>query len=247
MCIYSLTLICLILPLDSTILLIDIGNTTIKWCFDGQFQSESVSTFSVNQLPKTQSIFASCVGDKSLLKGLDEVAFVKSPSEFGDFKSSYQTPSDLGADRFLAMIAATAHYPNQTLLVIDAGSALTFDLILPSGAHKGGLIMPGLGKLRSSFNQFNTNSQQLKSQQLADNTEQAWLFGTGQMFIDSIEAQIQRYLEVFGDLRIVLTGGDSKLVMLKLNHVIRHHPNLVLEGLSIYVQNTHSTSPERKV
>jgi len=137
------------------------------------------------------------------------------------------------------MIAAIDQYPNQTRLIIDAGSALTFDLVLANGAHQGGLIMPGLGKLRRSFDKFSSDSHQLSTQKLADNTQDAWELGTGQMFASMINTQIEYYLDKFGDLLVVLTGGDSKILALKLNHAVKLHQNLALEGLVIYAQ-THT-------
>ena len=222
--------------MGSTILFIDVGNTTVKWLFDGDYQSVPVSKFNLALLPESKQVFVSCVGDKSLLNGIKNVTFVESKDVFGTFKSSYENAHELGVDRFLAMIAAIKQYPNQTRLIIDAGSALTFDLVLADGTHQGGLIMPGLGKLRRSFDQFCTESQQLHNQKLGSNTSDAWACGTGQMFTSVINAQIERYLDEFGDLVVVLSGGDSKLLALRLNHAVRLQPNLVLEGLSIYAQ-----------
>ena len=222
--------------LGSTILFIDVGNTTVKWLFDGDYQSVPVSKFNLALLPESKQVFVSCVGDKSLLNGIKNVTFVESKDVFGTFKSSYENAHELGVDRFLAMIAAIKQYPNQTRLIIDAGSALTFDLVLADGTHQGGLIMPGLGKLRRSFDQFCTESQQLHNQKLGSNTSDAWACGTGQMFISVIDAQIVHYLDEFGDLVIVLTGGDSKIAALRIKHPCDLHQNLVLEGLSIYAQ-----------
>jgi type III pantothenate kinase len=220
-------------------LFIDIGNTAVKWLFNSQYQSALVSEFNLTLLPKAGKVFASCVGDQSLLQGLDNVVFVESQSQFKNFISSYQDSTELGTDRFLAMIAAIDQYPNQTRLIIDAGSALTFDLVLANGAHQGGLIMPGLGKLRRSFDKFSSDSHQLSTQKLADNTQDAWELGTGQMFASMINTQIEYYLDKFGDLLVVLTGGDSKILALKLNHAVKLHQNLALEGLVIYAQ-THT-------
>jgi len=217
-------------------LFIDIGNTAVKWLFNSQYQSALVSEFNLTLLPKAGKVFASCVGDQSLLQGLDNVVFVESQSQFKNFISSYQDSTELGTDRFLAMIAAIDQYPNQTRLIIDAGSALTFDLVLANGAHQGGLIMPGLSKLRRSFDRFCTESQQLHNHKLADNTSDAWACGTGQMFTSVISAQIEHYLDEFGDLVVVLSGGDSKLLALRLNYGAKLQPNLVLDGLSIYAQ-----------
>jgi type III pantothenate kinase len=222
--------------LGSTILFIDVGNTTVKWLFDGDYQSVSASKFNLTLLPESKQVFVSCVGDKSLLNGIKNVTFVESKDVFGAFKSSYENADELGIDRFLAMIATINQYPDQTRLIIDAGSALTFDLVLADGTHQGGLIMPGLGKLRRSFDQFCTESQQLHNHKLANNTSDAWACGTGQMFTSVINAQIVHYLDEFGDLVVVLCGGDSKLLALRLSHAVRLQPNLVLEGLFIYAQ-----------
>ena len=222
--------------MGSTILFIDVGNTTVKWLFDGDYQSVSASKFNLTLLPESKQVFVSCVGDKSLLNGIKNVTFVESKDVFGTFKSSYENADELGIDRFLAMIATINQYPDQTRLIVDAGSALTFDLVLADGTHQGGLIMPGLGKLRRSFDQFCTESQQLHNHKLADNTSDAWACGTGQMFTSVINAQIEHYLDEFGDLVVVLSGGDSKLLALRLSHAVKLQPNLVLEGLSIYAQ-----------
>ena len=222
--------------MGSTILFIDVGNTTVKWLFDGDYQSVSASKFNLTLLPESKQVFVSCVGDKSLLNGVKNVTFVESKDVFGTFKSSYENADELGIDRFLAMIATINQYPDQTRLIIDAGSALTFDLVLADGTHQGGLIMPGLGKLRRSFDQFCTESQQLHNHKLANNTSDAWACGTGQMFTSVINAQIVHYLDEFGDLVVVLCGGDSKLLALRLSHAVRLQPNLVLEGLFIYAQ-----------
>ena len=222
--------------MDKTTLFIDVGNTAVKWLFDGDYQSVSASKFNLALLPESKQIFVSCVGDKSLLNGIKNVTFVESQATFNIFKSAYKNADELGVDRFLAMIATINQYPDQTRLIVDAGSALTFDLVLADGTHQGGLIMPGLGKLRRSFDQFCTESQQLHNHKLADNTSDAWACGTGQMFTSVINAQIEHYLDEFGDLVVVLSGGDSKLLALRLSHAVKLQPNLVLEGLSIYAQ-----------
>jgi type III pantothenate kinase len=222
--------------LDKTSLYIDVGNTAVKWLFDGRYQSVKVTKFSPALLPEAKQVFVSCVGDASVLSVVKNAIFVESQPNFKTFKSAYENADELGVDRFLSMIAVIDQQPNQTRLVIDAGSALTFDLVLADGRHRGGLIMPGLGKLRRSFDKFCTESQQLHNHKLADNTSDAWTCGTGQMFTSVVNAQIEHYLDEFGDLVVVLSGGDSKLLALRLSHAVRLQPNLVLEGLSIYAQ-----------
>ena len=223
--------------MTENILLIDIGNTAIKWCYNGQYKSVLVDDFSLDLLPESEKIFVSCVGDASLLDDLKGAIFVKSSESFQTFTTAYESASTLGVDRFLAMIGAINLYPNRTLLIVDAGSALTFDLVLNNGAHQGGLIMPGLAKLRQSFDQFCTESQQLHGKKLGLSTSQAWACGTGEMFISVINAQIEHHLEQFGDLLVVLTGGDGKIASLRVQHSCDFVPNLVLDGLAHYAKH----------
>ncbi len=217
-------------------LFLDIGNTAVKWLFNGKYNSVLVSDFSVKLLPKADQIFVSCVGDRSVLEGLKNTVFVESAPTFQQFVSAYNTPKELGVDRFLAMIASVDQYPNQTRLIIDAGSALTFDLVLADGKHKGGLIMPGLGVLRRSFKQFFSDSKHLELRQSANNTIDAWEYGTAQMLMSVINEQINSYLDQYGDLQIILTGGDAKMIGVRLNQQTQIKPNLVLDGLALYAQ-----------
>jgi len=217
-------------------LFIDIGNTAIKWLFNGDYNSVLMSDFNVGLLPEADQIFVSCVGDRSVLESLKNTVFVESESTFQQFISAYESPQELGVDRFLAMIASVDQYPNQTRLIIDAGSALTFDLVLADGKHKGGLIMPGLGVLRRSFAQFASESKQLTLKETANNTQHAWEYGTAQMFISVIEQQIQTHLAQYGDLQVILTGGDAKIIAYRLQYPTVIEPHLVLDGLALYAQ-----------
>ena len=217
-------------------LFIDIGNTAIKWLFNGDYNSVLMSDFNVGLLPEADQIFVSCVGDRSVLESLKNTVFVESESTFQQFISAYESPQELGVDRFLAMIASVDQYPNQTRLIIDAGSALTFDLVLADGKHKGGLIMPGLGVLRRSFAQFASESKQLTLKETANNTQHAWEYGTAQMFISVIEQQIQTHLAQYGDLQVILTGGDTKIIAYRLQYPTVIEPHLVLDGLALYAQ-----------
>jgi len=218
------------------ILLIDIGNTAVKWTFNGEYHSVLTANFKLDLLPKADQVFASCVGDQSLLNGLNNVVFATSFDQFQSFKSAYDTPQDLGVDRFLTMIGAMHHYPDQNIFLIDAGSALTFDLVLANGKHQGGLIMPGLGVLRRSFEKFSSNSKHLVLEMNADNTSDAWEYGTAQMLMSVINQQIESRLEQYGDLKILLTGGDAKIINYRLAHPVEIQPHLVLDGLALYAQ-----------
>ncbi|WP_246260825.1 type III pantothenate kinase [Candidatus Ruthia endofausta] len=217
-------------------LLVDIGNTAIKWRLNDETNSALIKEFNITKLPKADKIFVSCVGDCRILDGLNNVHFVKIERMFKSLECGYQILSTLGPDRWLAMLASIERYSKQNLLIIDAGTALTFDLVLANGKHQGGLIMPGLSALRHSFAQFSSGAQQLSLGLTTNNTQEGWLVGTSQMMIGAINTQIEQYLNNYSDLIVLLTGGDAKIIALKLHHQVKLHQNLVLEGLYSYAQ-----------
>ena len=217
-------------------LLIDLGNSAVKWCLDGHYEQSPNHAFKLDLLPKAERIWASCVGDSSLLKDLNQAQFVVSQAQLGRFQSAYAKPETLGVDRFLAMIGALEQYPGEDLLIIDAGSALTFDVVLSTGEHQGGLIMPGLSALQHSFEKFASGEKTFLLKPLTDNTGDAWASGTSCMLIDTLRARVEQYLQTYPNLQILLTGGDAKLLALHLQQALVIKPHLVLEGLRIYAQ-----------
>jgi type III pantothenate kinase len=159
---------------------------------------------------------------------------VHSLKQSGKLTLAYKDSSKLGVDRFLAMLGALKHFPNSHLLIIDVGSAVTFDVINNKGEHQGGLIMPGLKALRESFSKFSTNNQVLKSTSIKTNTEEAWQSGTHAMLISSINNQIQEYESKYPNGEVLICGGIVKEVLLDLPITINYFDNLVLDGLESY-------------
>ncbi|HIE77539.1 MAG TPA: type III pantothenate kinase, partial [Candidatus Thioglobus sp.] len=116
-------------------------------------------------------------------------------------------------------------------------SAVTFDVLLSSGLHSGGLIMPGLSALRSSFDKFSTNDQSEQAAPVASSTKDAWMSGTNLMLINAIKLQIDGYKDMYADSTIIFTGGGAQKVLRHLNGNHKYHENLVLYGLSIYAES----------
>ena len=130
-------------------LFIDIGNSAIKWrTCDSEVFTQEVDLFSLKLLPKANSVWLSTVAHPNIVQGIktqfSNVKLVEALKQHGRLTLSYDDPSKLGVDRFLAMLGALERFPNSPLLVIDAGSAVTFDVIDAKGMHQGGLIMPGI-------------------------------------------------------------------------------------------------------
>jgi type III pantothenate kinase len=75
--------------------------------------------------------------------GLPQPQFIRSSRRAAGVRNGYLEPWRLGADRWVALIGARLAYPGRALCVVDAGTALTIDLLDAAGAHRGGLLLPG--------------------------------------------------------------------------------------------------------
>jgi len=220
-------------------LFVDIGHSAVKWrTLDSEVFSKSIDKFSEKSLPDSQSVWLSAVAYPHIVETINMkfsvVKVVKPLSHFGSLTIAYKKSLDLGSDRFLAMLGALKHFPDRNLLIIDAGSALTIDVVNNSGGHQGGLIMPGLEAIRGSFAKFATNNQSLNSSTLKSNTNEAWLSGTQAMFISSIKEQITTYETEQPEGIVTLTGGSAKSLISELPETVNYFDNLVLDGLESY-------------
>ena len=167
----------------------------------------------------------------------ETINILKPHKRFENLTLSYDDPSMLGADRFSAMLGAINHFPNKPLLVIDIGSAITFDVIDQNGLHHGGFIMPGMKALRGSFEKFKTSDLSLGSSGLANNTDDAWKQGTYAMMIGAIHYQIESFQSNFSDGVVIACGGMVKQIKKELPKSIELFDNLVLDGLESYSQS----------
>ena len=220
---------------------IDIGNSAIKWrTRESDVYSKRVDEFLLSTLPQADIAWVSAVANLNIVEDLethfDEVHLIHTQNKFNNLKISYDDSSSLGSDRFYAMIGAMEHFPKKPLLVIDIGSAMTFDVIDEDGNHKGGLIMPGIGVLRKSFSKFETTDISTNFAGLANNTKDAWKSGTQVMLLSSINDQIEKFNEVFLDGIVTICGGLVHDIKNELPESVQIFDNLVLDGLECYSQ-----------
>ena len=220
---------------------LDIGNSAIKWrTTESNVYSKDVGEFLLNTLPQADSAWVSAVANLHIIDDLeayfDEVHLLKTQDNFNNLQISYVDSSSLGSDRFFAMLGAMERFPNQALLIIDIGSAMTFDVIKEDGYHQGGLIMPGLGVLRKSFSKFETSDVSTSFDDLASNTINAWKNGTQAMLLSSINDQIEKFNEVFSDGIVTICGGLAHEIKNELPESVQIFDNLVLDGLECYSQ-----------
>jgi type III pantothenate kinase len=151
-------------------------------------------------------------------------------------KNLYDTPETLGMDRLAAVIGAYALSPKKNILIIDAGTAITFDLLNASGEYLGGSISPGLQMRIQALHQLTEKLPLIKSDGRygfpAVNTEEALRTGIIQGIIYEIDSYINELKMQYPELLIFLTGGDCFFFESKLKNSIFANQNLVLIGLN---------------
>ena len=220
---------------------IDIGNSAIKWrTTESNVYSKDVGEFLLKTLPQADSAWVSAVANLHIIDDLeayfDEVHLLNTQDNFNNLQISYVDSSSLGSDRFFAMLGAMERFPNKALLIIDIGTAMTFDVINQDGYHQGGLIMPGLEVLRKSFLKFETTDVSTNIDGLASKTTHAWKSGTKAMLLSSINDQIEKFNEMFSDGIVTICGGLVHEIKNELPESVQIFDNLVLDGLECYSQ-----------
>lgn len=160
------------------------------------------------------------------------------------FENLYKTPKTLGIDRIVLASAAALQFKNKNVLIIDAGTCVTYDFINKKSQYKGGAISPGLTMRYKSLNAFtaklpNLNIAKPKSF-IGNTTDQSIHSGVVNGLIQEIDGVINQYKKKYSDLTVVLTGGDTKFLSKQLKSSIFANRNFLLEGLNdllIFIKN----------
>ncbi|MEO1889740.1 MAG: type III pantothenate kinase [Cycloclasticus sp.] len=165
--------------------------------------------------------------------------FIASSNEACGVTNGYKESSQLGVDRWLALIAAHHKYSGM-LCIVDSGTALTMDVVTENGRHLGGYIVPGSELMKTSLL---ANTQKVNVQDSAPrglfgtNTTQAVLFGINQMLqafvskkVLDIEAEYQLKVST------ILTGGHAQALADSLSMPVYVEEDLVIQGLRLLAE-----------
>jgi type III pantothenate kinase len=148
----------------------------------------------------------------------------------------YETQETLGKDRLAAAVGANELFPDQNLLVIDAGTAITYDLVSEKNQFIGGNISPGLEMRFKALNHFTGKLPLISVSDEFDfigkNTSDAIRAGVQNGMLYEIDRTIDIFNRYYQNLQIIMTGGDSNFFDKKLNYSIFVHFNLTLIGLN---------------
>ncbi len=149
----------------------------------------------------------------------------------------YKTPETLGSDRVAAVVGAVSRFPKRNILVIDSGTAITYDIVTENGDYLGGNISVGLKSRFRALHNFTEKLPLLMVDKSLDslygsNTTEALTIGVQNGMIYEVEGFIKAFSEKFDNLLVVFTGGDSFFFDIKINFCTFAEPNLVALGLN---------------
>lgn len=156
-------------------------------------------------------------------------------------QNCYETPETLGKDRLAAIIGAWSIMPNKASLVVDAGTAITYDFVTADGRYLGGNIAPGLSMRFKALHEYTEKLPLINAEGehpvLGKNTEQAIRSGVLNGMIYEIEGYISSLQEEHPELNIFFTGGDTFFFENKLKNTIFANQNLVFIGLNRIIKH----------
>jgi len=152
------------------------------------------------------------------------------------FRIDYRTPQTLGKDRIAAVAGAWFQSPGSDILVIDAGTAITFDFISAEAVYLGGNIAPGMTMRLKALNHFTDRLPLIdatgETPFTGYDTETAIRAGVAQGMTFEISGYIDKWKESKPNLLVFLTGGDTFYFDRMLKRAIFADEFLVLKGLN---------------
>jgi type III pantothenate kinase len=244
------------------ILLIDVGNTRLKWAWltsaglsdqqavvhrDANADLWAAALFDASLQPTR--VLISNVAGEPMARNLARLAkktfgvkaeFVTATRQFLELTNGYLDPSLLGTDRWLAVIGAWTK-ARSALCVVDAGTAVKVDSVDASGQHLGGLIVPGIHMMREALLKKTNGIAQAVAQStpsmagiLANNTIGA--VSRGAVF--ALAGMADRAAEIIEQStgvkpQLFITGGDAGMITGTMRARGEIVPDLVLRGLAV--------------
>ena len=236
----------------SALLLIDAGNTRIKWALArsgaplGQWQAEGVAPHTEMErlaaqwkaLGAMQALVSNVAGTEAreriaaALPHAVPVEWFASTLQRAGLRNGYREPERLGCDRFAAAIGARALAPGENLIVATCGTATTVDAVTADGRFLGGMILPGLALMAAALARNTAQLPQVAPGAappplFGDNTDDAIVSGC----LSAQAGAIERAVAGHHASACILSGGAAPYIgpALKIGH--RMVDNIVLVGL----------------
>lgn len=245
-----------------TALLLDVGNSRIKWGVlnDGEIRrtghisrerirDNGLQVLTTKLPRRVDEVFVSNVAGTSFATRLSgvvgihcdcDVRFARTEKQGWGVTNSYAQPRRMGVDRWVAMVGAWAGIQD-SCLVVDAGTAITLDAIDERGAHLGGQIIAGVGTMATALSAATSDIPLVRPlpvrkgsemQMFARSTAAAIREGAQNAVAGAVDRAIRTLQSNGYKPTIVLTGGDASRILNALSESPIHRPHLVLSGLA---------------
>lgn len=151
-------------------------------------------------------------------------------------ENQYQSKDTLGKDRIAAAVGAETLYPGKNVLIIDAGTAITYDLVTEKKQYLGGNISPGIEMRFKALHTFTGRLPLVRKETFpklfGQTTKEAILAGVQHGVVFEADKAIDTFKEFYGNLIVIITGGDADFFDKKLKNSFFVHFNLVAIGLN---------------
>ena len=248
-------------------LLIDVGNTRLKWGVleDGAIRrtghiaqdtlrDQGLSALTSRLPRRVDTIMVSNVAGTSFATRLSgvlgmhcgcDVHFARTQKAACGVTNSYRQPRHMGVDRWVAMIGAWSEFSG-SCLVVDAGTAVTIDALDDDGRHLGGQILPGVSLMARALTANTSDIPESRRRSprrsrgldmFASGTDAAVAQGALNAVVGAVE-RAWRTLQLEGfEPRLILTGGDASRILGSLDEGPAHRPHLVLQGLATLLEH----------
>ena len=157
-------------------------------------------------------------------------------------ENCYETPNSLGVDRIAAVIGCSIFFSNKPILVIDAGTAITYEFLNTKNQYLGGSISPGIETRFKSLHTFTKKLPLISTdkiinrsnvfQLVGNSSETCIISGVLNGLSFEIDGVIEKYKTLEPEINVIGTGGDINFLVNNLKNSIFVEPNLVLMGLN---------------
>ena len=245
-------------------LILDLGNSRIKWAVHQAKLGRMDAIFYGNQVPAQLAerswgamerpdrlVVVSVAAQETTVQFLRwcedrwrvPVHRIQSTRHGLGVTNGYEEPEKLGVDRWAAIVAAY-HKIGGGALVLSCGSAVTLDAITDAGRHLGGLICPGIELQyeaffdRTAVQRPTERSELLSLPLFGRGTEQAVRGGIHQTLRHGVRGIIESMRSILGPVPLLVTGGGADLIVSESISDVRHCPSLVLEGAHLLAQES---------
>lgn len=234
----------------------DLGNSSVKWRILDNGNAVARGFFShkddlpptlVSRITQERDIQISSVANGAATErllarlkalGASSAIFAESQQEQVGLLNAYCDPKTMGVDRWLAMLGAWRE-SREAFIVVDAGSAVTVDIVLSGGQHEGGFIIPGrslmLAGLQGGTSRVLFDGRDDLDPEPGTDTQSCVSRGLSWLW-RGLVSQIQLTAAARGIDAIWVTGGDARHLQ-EAGLQGRYVGDLVLDGLSLYCDN----------